>query len=379
MIRQVKKLTFIGIAILLGLCATPAYAQLDLPHAFYGSLEINGNPAPKDTKVEAKGTGVEATEGNPIYTGESGYYGSEDPLGSKLTVQGSIAEGATIEFYVDDVKANETAIWHTGYITELPLTVTTTAPAGGGGGGGGGAADTTPPVISDVLLCEEGVTETTADICWVTSELSTSQVEYWTSPSMKSELDETLRMSHHVQLTGLTPGTTYHYKTISKDRAGNLTVSPEFTFTTLGEAPAAVFTSSDLSISPSEVAIEESVTISVLVTNTGNLSGSYEVTLKIDGEVEATKTVTVAADGSRSVSFTVSRDEAATYSVDVNGLKGSFTVTAEAAPPVPAPVTPPVTPEEAKPVNWPVIGGIIAAVVVAGAVAFYLIRRRRAY
>ncbi|MBA7681555.1 hypothetical protein ES703_89895 [subsurface metagenome] len=111
------------------------------------------------------------------------------------------------------------------------------APRRGGGGGGGGGGDRTPPTISDIGLCPEGAAETTADICWKTQERSDSQVEYWCNGHKDSELDEEMVVYHHVQLTGLVPGTTYYYKTMSRDRAGNLAVSDEYTFTTLGEAP----------------------------------------------------------------------------------------------------------------------------------------------
>jgi len=100
-----------------------------------------------------------------------------------------------------------------------------------------GGGDTTPPRISNISLCG-GVTETTADICWITNERSTSQVEYSASPSMLSPLDKILVTEHHVHLSGLTPGTTYYYRAMSKDRAGNLAVSPEYTFTTLEKPPA---------------------------------------------------------------------------------------------------------------------------------------------
>ncbi|MBA7650968.1 hypothetical protein ES703_58783 [subsurface metagenome] len=106
----------------------------------------------------------------------------------------------------------------------------------GGGGGGGVSHDRTPPRIYNVSLCDIG--ETTADICWTTNEWSTSQVKYWTSPSKLSPLDETRRIQHRVQLTDLTPGTTYHYKMMSEDKSGNLRVSDEHSFTTQGEAPA---------------------------------------------------------------------------------------------------------------------------------------------
>ena len=219
----------------------------------------------------------------------------------------------------------------TGYGIDRTFT-TSTVPSPGGGGP---AADTTPPVISNVGSCFAGVTETTADICWTTNELSTSQVEYWTSPSMLSPLDETRVIDHHVHLTGLTPGTTYNYKTMSRDAAGNLAVSDEDTFTTL-EAPAAAFVSSALRISPTEVNIGEEVTIRVSVTNIGNAAGSYEVILKIEDVVVATEEVTLNAGASEEVTFTTAKDVAGSYSVVVDGLSGSFTVVAPEVAPLPA-------------------------------------------
>ena len=51
----------------------------------------------------------------------------------------------------------------------------------------------------------------------------------------------------------------------------------------------AAFVASDLSITPARVGIGKEVTISALVTNTGDLSGSYKVTLKVDNVIIATK------------------------------------------------------------------------------------------
>jgi len=241
---NIKRISLIALIALVIALVVPVYvsAQPAVPHAFYGSVLINGNPAPVGTQIEARGTGVlTGVEGNPIVTTEVGKYGSEDPLGPKLVVQGDIADGTTIEFYVNGHKADQTAEWHSMAIEELDLTATipTTPAGGGGGGGGGGGADTTPPRIFSVgTTCQEGVTETTADICWYTNEPSTSQVEYWSGPSkLSSPLDEGFVTQHHVHLADLIPGTTYHYKTMSTDRAGNLGESAEYTFTTLGEAP----------------------------------------------------------------------------------------------------------------------------------------------
>ena len=132
-------------------------------------------------------------------------------------------------------------------------------------------------------------------------------------------------------------------------------------------APAA-FSLSGLGVSPAEAEIGSPVTIIAVVENTGGQTGSYNVTLKIDGIVEATKEVTLDAGTSERVSFTTSRDVAGSYSVDVNGLAGSFAVKEKpASPEVSAPV---------KPFPWPLVGGIIAGVVVVGLLVFFLVRRR---
>jgi hypothetical protein len=324
-------------------------------------------------------TGV---EDNPTVTTASGIYGTANPFEHRLIVQGDIEEGATITFYVNGVSTGQTAEWHSGDTTELDLAVTIPRPPSGVGGGGG-PGDSIPPIISDVLLCPDRVTETTSDICWQTQEKSDSQVEYWSNGHKFSVLDEEMVINHQVQLTGLTPGTTYHYKVMSRDEAGNLGVSDEYTFTTLGKAPVAAFTCSDLSISPNEVNIGETVTISMLVTNTGNAAGGYEVTLNINGVVEATEELTLKASASEVCVFTITKDIAGTYSVNINGLSGSFQVREKPPQPTtaPAPLAPPPTPpaplpEVQAPMNWPLIGGIMAGVVVVGLLIFFRVRRR---
>ncbi|MCL0094065.1 hypothetical protein M1O53_03685 [Dehalococcoidia bacterium] len=122
-------------------------------------------------------------------------------------------------------------------------------------------------------------------------------------------------------------------------------------------ARPAEFTATDLAITPEEVYTGEEVTISVLVTNVGELAGRHQVILKIDDAVEATQEVILEGGQSQRVSFTIVRDVAATYSVDVAGLIGTFAV-------------------KAPPFNWLLLLGIIAAVIVVGLVIFFVVRRR---
>lgn len=92
--------------------------------------------------------------------------------------------------------------------------------------------DTTPPVISNVKA--NGITNRAATINWATNEPASSQVQYGTTTAYGSRtpLDTALVTSHSQRLTGLAGRTTYHYRVLSMDATGNLTVSVDFTFGT---------------------------------------------------------------------------------------------------------------------------------------------------
>ncbi len=156
------------------------------------------------------------------------------------------------------------------------------------------------------------------------------------------------------------------------DPETNTITAPVSHFTAFGAmfipTPAA-FSLSALEVSPAEVETGGTVTISALVENTGEKAGILRVTLKVNGTAEQVEHVALDAGASTRVSFTTSGDAAGSYAVDVNGLTGSFTVKEKPAP-VPVPPTP------AKPLNWPLLGGIIAGVVVVGLLIFFLVRRR---
>jgi hypothetical protein len=153
---KTKMVAFIFLAVLLAMVATPVYADVapTLPHAFYGVLEINGSPAPVGTEVEVRGEGVQTGIGtNPIeVTVEGEYGGGADPMEPKLVVQGNIAEGAILTFYVNGFETDYTATWCSGEVTEVDVVATieegavpppTTPPAPPDTG------DSTPPDTGD--------------------------------------------------------------------------------------------------------------------------------------------------------------------------------------------------------------------------------------
>jgi hypothetical protein len=94
------------------------------------------------------------------------------------------------------------------------------------------APDTTAPSISGVAISNLIGSSLTVD--WTTDENADTEVEYGatTSYGNTSALDPSLVTSHSASLTGLTPETTYHYRVRSRDGAGNLALSGDFTFTT---------------------------------------------------------------------------------------------------------------------------------------------------
>ena len=94
--------------------------------------------------------------------------------------------------------------------------------------------DTTPPEILEVNVSNP--TDISATITWETDEVTTSQVEYWTTSDEEptpTPLDEELTTSHSVRLTGLESSTTYYFRIKSADGSGNEATSDTETFKTL--------------------------------------------------------------------------------------------------------------------------------------------------
>lgn len=90
--------------------------------------------------------------------------------------------------------------------------------------------DVTGPVISSVASTTE---PTTATITWTTDELASSTVRYGTSVSYDSASSSSSYVTDHsITLTGLTPGTTYHFRVESGDSSYNYSTSSDYTFAT---------------------------------------------------------------------------------------------------------------------------------------------------
>lgn len=124
--------TIIGTAVLLLLPAATALAEgiVELPHAFYGTLTVDGAPAPIGLQVEARGSGVRTgVDGNPTTTVSPGVYGTLNAYEPRLVVQGDIDDGARLDFYVSvdgstwvEAETSPADVeWHSGEVTKVNL------------------------------------------------------------------------------------------------------------------------------------------------------------------------------------------------------------------------------------------------------------------
>ena len=98
-------------------------------------------------------------------------------------------------------------------------------------------SDFTPPSISNVE--NEPLDSSTVQVNWNTDEPADSRVEYGLTAAYggSTPLDSNLSSNHPVQVNGLEPNTTYHFRVRSKDGTGNEGISQDFTFTTLPPPP----------------------------------------------------------------------------------------------------------------------------------------------
>jgi len=372
-----KATIFIVLAFLLAFCAAPAYANgiPGLPHAFYGSVTINDDPAPDGTQISATVNigDIIATQ-NPVTT-VGGSYGIDSLY---LLVQGyDIPDEATITFYVTDENGtaigDETATFEAGGgPTRHDLLVTIPAPAPSGRGGGGGGAL----------------------IYYIETDLFGIEASFRISD--EGEITETITAT-------------------SED--GNLTITiPEGTIALDKDGDRLSSLTTD--VDPSPPAPPEDANIIGLAFDFGPDGATFDPGITFEYTYDPAELPGGVAEADLVIAFYdaeagewVTCD--CTCDPEANcitacvchfttfAIIGAVTPPPPVAPPPPpeeeevapappeeeevAPAPPPPPPPEEEvvpapaPINWPLIGGIIAAVVVAALLIYFLVVRRRAY
>jgi hypothetical protein len=89
------------------------------------------------------------------------------------------------------------------------------------------------------------------------------------------------------------------------------------------------FTISNLIIAPERAKQGENVIISAMVTNNGELPGTYSATLKLKGAVESTEDIDLSPGESRKILFKIDKTSPGFYNVELDGLTGRFVVEME--------------------------------------------------
>jgi uncharacterized repeat protein (TIGR02543 family) len=126
-------------------------------------------------------------------------------------------------------------------------------------------------------------------------------------------------------------------------------------FTVIAHTTAASFVASGMTITPAEVYPNEDITVSATITNAGDLTDNYTAVLKINGMSDQTETVTLKGGESQTITFTVTPTAAGSYTIQLGGLTGEFTVKETepegtvAGVPTPEVPKPSPTPTETKP------------------------------
>ncbi len=72
--------------------------------------------------------------------------------------------------------------------------------------------------------------------------------------------------------------------------------------------------------------MNETVNITISVTNTYNTGGVYSLVLSINGAMVTEKQTNLDAGSSEIVSFSVTKQDPGSYTAFINGLSGTFTV-----------------------------------------------------
>ena len=192
---------------------------------------------------------------------------------------------------------------------------------------------------------------------WTLSDDAAWLSENPTSGSSTGERD-TVVLS--VDITGMSDGAYSTSITITAPGASN---SPQTVPITLyvGVSPPspAQFTITGLDVTPEQVPPGQPVTVSAQVTNIGDSGGSYAVNLTVNGQVEQTKTVTLAPEAMETVTFTVTKKTPGSYTVSIGDLTEEFTVAA---------------PSWLNRYWWIIVVGIVAVVLLA----YFLWRKRAA-
>lgn len=112
-------------------------------------------------------------------------------------------------------------------------------PGGGQGKGKPPKGDVTAPTISSISVSNN--TDVSVTVHWTTSEETSCVIQYGLTTIYGTSKTSIGPLTHSVVLSGLTPATTYNFKIVATDYAGNVTSSSNSTFFTSAQATKVLY------------------------------------------------------------------------------------------------------------------------------------------
>lgn len=135
------------------------------------------------------------------------------------------------------------------------------------------------------------------------------------------------------------PGTAQQVAfSVTRTESGSCNIDVNGLTATLRVLKPAEFKVESFVVSPTEVTEGGSCTVTVDVTNLGEVEGDYEAILRVNDGVQESKTMTIAAGDSRAVSFSLVMNQAGTYNLSIGSETGTLTVVEAPIVYVPSPV-----------------------------------------
>ena len=185
-------------------------------------------------------------------------------------------------------------------------------------------------LIFNAIVGGENPPDRTLEVCnwgrgtldWSLSDNAGWLSETPTSGSLGEDECEDVTVS--VDVTGMEAGD--YSATIAITGSAEVAVTVNLHIESAAPVEPANLSVSSLDISPQQVQPDQEVNISINVANTGRETGSYNAILYINGVVEDSQTVSLAAGTSKNVIFTVSKSQAGVYDVLLAEQSGQFEV-----------------------------------------------------
>jgi hypothetical protein len=330
----------IAILTLFAITSQAAFASPGIPNQFYGTLTINGSPAPAGYTVTAKVNGADS--GASTTTDSQGRYGYS-PV---FMVPGS--QGGSVTFFVNGVQASQSATFAAGGINQLNLTVSGSVPA----------SSTPPP------------TPTPTPTPTQTTTPDTSQTPQWPTNTTTPPPPSTPPPS----TPATTPSPTYSAPSSgspaaapSSPPASTPSPTPSYSSSPSNTPSVAAYSFSDLTVAPEVANAGDAITATVRVVNGGSSGDAQNIVLKVNGRNAAQKIVTVDPGKSQIIDFTFTENTAGSYTVNVQDLTAMLQVQA----------APASAPAAANGLSMPVIIIIAAGILLVIVLAVMLIARQR--